>query len=88
MATGSMCWAAPRGPSDSTSLASTTGCGVVGVARSNGSATNGILFRASDHLEVGGLVMKVPADDEQMSKAARILGAHGMAHFGRDHGSH
>jgi len=48
----------------------------------------GILFRARDHLEAGGLVMSVPADDKAMSKAAGILGAHGahgMAHFGRDH---
>ncbi len=48
----------------------------------------GILFRARDHLEGGGLVMSVPADEEQKAVAARILGAHGahgMAHFGRDH---
>ncbi len=48
----------------------------------------GILFRARDHLEAGGLVMSVPADDDRKADAARILaghGAHGMAHFGRDH---
>ncbi len=48
----------------------------------------GILFRARDHLEAGGLVMSVPADHEEMSSAARILGAHGahgMAHFGSNH---
>jgi hypothetical protein len=48
----------------------------------------GLLFRAKDHLEAGGLVMSVPADESQKAEAARILGAHGghrMAHFGRDH---
>jgi hypothetical protein len=48
----------------------------------------GILFRARDHLEAGGLVISVPADDDRKGEAARILGAHGghgMAHFGRDH---
>jgi len=48
----------------------------------------GILFRARDHLEAGGLVMSVPAEEGQKAEAARILGghgAHGMAHFGRDH---
>lgn len=45
----------------------------------------GILFRARDHLEAGGLVLSVPADEERKSSAARVLGAHGMAHFGRDH---
>jgi hypothetical protein len=48
----------------------------------------GILFRAQDHLKAGGLVMSVPADEKQKADAARILGAHGahgMAHFGRDH---
>jgi hypothetical protein len=48
----------------------------------------GILFRARDHLEAGGLVMSVPADEDHKADAARILGAHGahgMAHFGRDH---
>ena len=32
--------------------------------------------------------MSVPADEERMATAAGILGghgAHGMAHFGRDH---
>jgi hypothetical protein len=48
----------------------------------------GILFRARDHLSGGGLVMSVPADEERKAVAARILrahGAHGMAHFGRNH---
>ena len=48
----------------------------------------GILFRAREHLAGGGLVLSVPADDDQKASAARILGAHGghgMAHFGRDH---
>jgi hypothetical protein len=48
----------------------------------------GLLFRARDHLTAGGLVVSVPADDEQKSAAARILGAHGagtMAHFGPNH---
>ena len=48
----------------------------------------GILFRARDHLAAGGLVMSVPADEEQKASAARILGGHGghgMAHFGQDH---
>jgi hypothetical protein len=48
----------------------------------------GILFRARDHLESGGLVISVPAGEEAKAEAARILGAHGghgMAHFGRDH---
>jgi hypothetical protein len=48
----------------------------------------GILFRARDHLEAGGLVISVPADEGAKGEAARILGshgAHGMAHFGRDH---
>ena len=48
----------------------------------------GILFRARDHLEAGGLVLSVPADEAEKADAARILGAHGahgMAHFGRDH---
>lgn len=48
----------------------------------------GILFRARDHLEAGGLVLSVPADEDRKSSAARVLGvhgAHGMAHFGRDH---
>jgi hypothetical protein len=48
----------------------------------------GLLFRARDHLEAGGLVMSVPADEDQKAVAARVLGAHGghgMAHFGREH---
>lgn len=48
----------------------------------------GILFRARDHLAAGGLVISVPADEEQKPDVARILGAHGghgMAHFGSDH---
>jgi hypothetical protein len=48
----------------------------------------GILFRARDHLAAGGLVMSVPADEEQKATAARVLGAHGgygMAHFGSNH---
>jgi hypothetical protein len=48
----------------------------------------GILFRARDHLSAGGLIVSVRADEEQKSDAARILGkhgAHGMAHFGRNH---
>jgi hypothetical protein len=48
----------------------------------------GILFRARDHLEAGGLVLSVLADEEQKVSAARILGDHGghnMAHFGPDH---
>lgn len=48
----------------------------------------GLLFRARDHLSAGGLVISVPADENQKATAARILGAHGghgMAHFGREH---
>jgi hypothetical protein len=48
----------------------------------------GLLFRARDHLSAGGLVMSVPADEDQKATAARILGAHGasnMAHFGTNH---
>jgi hypothetical protein len=48
----------------------------------------GVLFRARDHLEAGGLVLSVPADEKRKADAARVLGAHGahgMAHFGRDH---
>jgi hypothetical protein len=48
----------------------------------------GILFRARDHLAAGGLVLSVPADEDQKASAARILGGHGghgMAHFGQDH---
>jgi hypothetical protein len=48
----------------------------------------GILFRARDHLDAGGLIMSVRADEEQKATAARVLGAHGghgMAHFGRNH---
>jgi len=48
----------------------------------------GILFRARDHLNAGGLVISVPADEDKKDAAARILGAHGahgMAHFGRNH---
>ena len=48
----------------------------------------GILLRARDHLTAGGLVLSVPADEDQKASAARILGGnggHGMAHFGRDH---
>lgn len=48
----------------------------------------GILFRARDHLEEGGLVISVPADDDRKAAAARVLGAHGghgMAHFGPNH---
>jgi hypothetical protein len=48
----------------------------------------GILFRARDHLAAGGLVVSVPADEDQKASAARILrghGGHGMAHFGQDH---
>ena len=48
----------------------------------------GILFRARDHLAGGGLVLSVPADEDQKAPAARILGGHGghgMAHFGPDH---
>lgn len=47
----------------------------------------GLLFRARDHLRSGGLVVSVPADEDQHVEAARILGAHGahgMAHFGPD----
>lgn len=48
----------------------------------------GVLFRARDHLEAGGLVLSVPADEDQKSSAARVLGSHGaygMAHFGPNH---
>lgn len=48
----------------------------------------GLLFRARDHLAAGGLVLSVPADEDQKASAARILGdkgGHGMAHFGRNH---
>lgn len=47
----------------------------------------GLLFRARDHLDAGGLVVSVPAGDEESADAARVLGAHGagtMAHFGKD----
>ena len=48
----------------------------------------GGLLRARDHLAAGGLVISVPADEDQRSTAAHTLGNHGghdMAHFGRDH---
>jgi hypothetical protein len=48
----------------------------------------GILFRARDHLASGGLLLSVPANEDEKASAARVLGAHGahgMAHFGRDH---
>jgi hypothetical protein len=48
----------------------------------------GGLLRARDHLEAGGLVISVSADEGQRSTVARLLGSHGghdMAHFGRDH---
>lgn len=48
----------------------------------------GLLFRADRHLKAGGLVMSVPAHDDNKATVARILGAHGahgMAHFGKGH---
>ena len=48
----------------------------------------GILFRARDHLNAGGLVISVPADEDKKDDVARILGAHGAhgrAHCGRPH---
>jgi hypothetical protein len=48
----------------------------------------GLLFRAREHLQAGGLVVSVPADEEHKAAAARVLGAHGarqMAHFGPNH---
>jgi hypothetical protein len=43
------------------------------------------LLRADDHLRAGGLLLVVPADDEQKATAARIVIAHGaqrVVHFG------
>ena len=64
-------------------------CGPKGAERLEWmSDEKGILFRAKDHLEGGGLVVSVPADEDHKADAARILGAHGghgMAHFGSDH---
>lgn len=46
------------------------------------------LQRSADHLKAGGFGVTVPADDENMSKVAEILGRHGahdMVHYGRWH---
>lgn len=47
-----------------------------------------LLVRAAEHLESGGLIVTVPADDDTKASAARILAGHGghdMTHFGRGH---
>ena len=46
------------------------------------------LLAAGQHLRVGGLLIMVPADDDNKGAAARILKAHGghrVLHFGRSH---
>lgn len=46
------------------------------------------LLQMEDHLSSGGLVVSVPADDDDKATAARILGGHGahdMVHFGTGH---
>lgn len=46
------------------------------------------LLAAGEHLEGGGLVMLVPADDDSKDDAARILKSHGghrLVHFGKGH---
>lgn len=47
-----------------------------------------LLLQSRDHLLAGGLLITVPAGEDEKSSAARILGAHGgreMAHFGKGH---
>jgi hypothetical protein len=39
------------------------------------------LLRAGDHLEAGGLAVRVPADKDEKAVAARILGEHGAVHI-------
>lgn len=46
------------------------------------------LIAASEHLNAWGLVLLVPADDENKEAAARILKGHGghrVVHFGKGH---
>jgi hypothetical protein len=39
------------------------------------------LLRAANHLQAGGLAVRVPADKDEKAVAARILGEHGAAHI-------
>jgi hypothetical protein len=39
------------------------------------------LIRAADHLQAGGLAVRVPADKDDKAVAARILGEHGAVHI-------
>ena len=39
------------------------------------------LLRAADHLQAGGLAVRVPADKDEKAEAARILGEHGAVHI-------
>ena len=39
------------------------------------------LLRAGNHLQAGGLVVRVPADKDEKAVAARILGEHGAVHI-------
>jgi hypothetical protein len=39
------------------------------------------LLRAGNHLQAGGLVVRVPADKDEKAIAARILGEHGAVHI-------
>jgi hypothetical protein len=39
------------------------------------------LLRAADHLQAGGLAVRVPADKDDKAEAARILGEHGAVHI-------
>jgi hypothetical protein len=39
------------------------------------------LVRAGNHLQAGGLVVRVPADKDEKAVAARILGEHGAVHI-------
>jgi hypothetical protein len=46
------------------------------------------LLAAAEHLKAGGLLIMVPADDDNKDTAARILKAHGghqVLHFGKAH---
>jgi hypothetical protein len=47
-----------------------------------------VLHRSGRHLEAGGLVVTVPADESAKATAGRILAEHGghdIAHFGKGH---
>ena len=39
------------------------------------------LLRTADHLQAGGLAMRVPATEDDKAVAARILGQHGAVHI-------